>query len=45
MKMKALDEGRRARGRRLLFAFGPHFKLAEADGAVFAMEHLLVVIM
>lgn len=45
MKMEALERGRCVIGRRLLFAIDQHFKLAEADGAVFGMDHLLAKIM
>ena len=45
MKTEALGRGRRVSGRQLLKAVDDHFKLTEADGAVFGMEHLLAVTM
>jgi len=45
MKMKAMTDSRRLSGRQLLKAIDEHFKLTEADGAAFDMEHLLNVTM
>jgi hypothetical protein len=45
MKMKAIEDGKRVSGRQLLKAIDEHFKLTEADGAIFDMEHLLNVTM
>jgi len=45
MKHQAMDTGRRLSGRQLLRAIDQHFKMTEADGAVYGMEHLLSVSM
>ena len=45
LKMNALEKGQRVSGRQLLAAIDKHFKMTEADGAVFGVEHLLSVVM
>ena len=45
LKMKAMETGKRVSGRQLLKAVDEHFRLTEADGAVFGMERLLSVSM
>jgi len=45
IKITAMETGKRLSGRQLLHAIDEHFRLTEADGAVFGMEHLLSVTM
>ena len=45
LKMNALEKGERVSGRQLLAAVDKHFKMTEANGAVFGVEHLLSVVM
>ena len=44
-KHAAMKEKKRLLGRQIMFLIDAHFKMTEADGAVYDIEHLLSVVM
>ena len=44
-KHAAMREGKRLLGRQIMYLIDQHFKITEADGAVYDIEHLLSVTM